>query len=562
MQSVSAEFIEAARANARQILVRAYFNDDTLITGSNIIDLSITESTNSSKGLSMGATISSKLVMTIKMPEIPLLLSGSSIRPEMAFYGVDEWVPLGKFFVTDAVSNDDFNTTFTITAYDAFSKTDIPYEPRIDMPNTASMIISDIAEQCGFSASGFPKVDENGLFVSDTDVPEVNEAGVLIYPNGATVFTDGTLSIISGTAALSGKFDLMDLTCRQYIEYFAGLLGSNARFNRSGHLAFTWYVDAAYTIDRNAQYIGGCKRLTEKDVTIRSITSGSENNEMTAGSGKGFTFENPFMTQEILDEIYQKLGTPTFTPMQVKWRGNPAVEVGDIVTVEDRNGTPHTVYVMEQILRVSGGFHSEIKCFGSSDEEIAFSTSPTDKKIKKVYTQLQEAIADASKLLNGAEGGVFEILDENGDGINDGWIIHSADNEQFIKANLNGIGLTRDGGATYEQAITPNGINADTITVGQMSAQRISVGDKSLGDVFSVELDADGHPVVTIGASNSDIQQKQTNDAIAFVSGGDTVARFSVTGAEWKDMQQMKYCGFIWTKSSVTGNVRFTKTEE
>ena len=387
------------------------------------------------------------------------------------------------------------------------------------MPNTAAAILSDIADQCGFILNGA------------IETP-------------------------------SGEFDLLDLTCRQYIGYFAGLLGCNARFSRAGNLSFVWYTDTAYTIDRNSQYMGGCKRLTEKDVVVQSITSGYEGNEMVAGNGVGISFENPFMSQEILDGIHAKIGTPTYTPMQVKWRGNPAIEAGDIVTVEDSGGTLRAVYVMEQTLRIGGGLHSEIKCFGSSDEEISFSTSPTEKKMQKIYTKLQEAIAEATQLLNGAGGGVFEILDENGDGINDGWIIHSADGDRFIKANLNGIGLTRNGGATYEQAITPAGINADTITVGQMSAQRISVGDKTLGDVFSVDLDEDGHPVVTIGASNSDIVQKQTNSAITFVSGSETVAKFSITGAEWSDLQQMKYCGFIWTKSSVTGNVRFTKATE
>lgn len=562
MHSVSSDFITASKAKARQILVRAYFNGDTLLTGDNLIDLTITESTNTSEGLSMGAAIASKLTMTIKMPEIPLLLSGSSVRPEVAYFGVDEWVPLGVFYVTDAVSKDDFETTVTITAYDGFSKTERPYEPSIAMPNTAAAILADIAAQCGLAYNNnLPNVTDEGVYESG-DTADISADGVIIFSEGADVTGDGVLTVGEGIALPPGEFDLLDLTCRQYIGYFAGLLGCNARFNRNGELAFSWYTDAAYTIGRDAQYMGGCKRLTEKDFTVHSITSGYEGNEMTAGTGVGISFENPFMSQEILDGIYARIGAPSFTPMQVKWRGNPAIEAGDIVTVEDNSGTMHAVYIMEQTIKVSGGLYSEIKCFGSSDEDIAFSTSPTEKKLQKVYTKLQEAIAEATKLLNGASGGVFEIIDEDGDGINDGWIIHSADGDRFIKANLNGIGLTRDGGATYDQAITPAGINADVITVGHMSAQRISVGDKSLGDVFSVDLDDEGHPVVTIGASNSDIVQKQTNDAVSFVSGDETVAKFSITGAEWKDMQQMKYCGFIWAKSSITGNVRFTKAEE
>ena len=165
--------------------------------------------------------------------------------------------------------------------------------------------------------------------------------------------------------------------------------------------------------------------------------------------------------------------------------------------------------------------------------------------------------------MKGANGGVFEILDENGDGINDGWLIHSADGQRFIKANVNGIGITTDGGATFKEALTVNGLNASAITTGQMSAQRVIVGDEVLGNVFSVDQDDNGRIVVTIGAADNDIQQKQTNDAIAFVDKNENqVAKFSVTGAEWQSMQQMKYCGFVWIKSPSSGNVRFTKAEE
>lgn len=558
MINVSTDFLAGIEANTRQILLRAYI-DSTLLTGDDLIDLTITEAVNTSDGLSMGSTISSKLVMKIKMPESPLLLSGSSVRPEIACYGVDEWIPLGKFYITDAVSNDDFKTTFTITAYDAFSKTETIYSPRISMPNTAAEILADIAAQCGFSTAQSLDVVEPGL-VAET-LPELNNEGVLIFADEAYLEGDGVL--VAGTLrnSWSKEFELYDYTCRQYIGYFAGLMGKNARFDRYGNLTFTWYTDNGYTIPQELQYVGGCKKLTDRDCSMQSITSGMSGAELVAGTGVGISFENPFMTQEILDDIFLNVGTITYTPLQVKWRGNPAIEAGDIVTVEDRTGKLCKAYVMEQTIRISGGLHAEIKCYGASEESIAFSTSPTSKKLQQVYTKLQEAMAEAAALLNGANGGVFRILDENEDGINDGWIIHSADERQYIKANQNGIGIYRDG--VYEQAMTVNGINASVITTGTMNAQRISVGAESLGDVFSVELNEDGHPVVTIGSSDSSIKQKQTNDAITFVNGENMqVAKFSTTGAEWTGLQQMKYCGFVWTVSPTTGNVRFTKAGE
>lgn len=564
MYDVGTSFDTLAKANARQILTKALFNESTEITGDNIIDMTVTEAVNASGGLTMGNTISSKLTMNIKLPEHPLLLDDGYLRPYAGYFGSDSYCPLGKFYITEAVSNDDFQTKFTITAYDGFSKTEKPYEPKIDMPNTAEAILNDIAQQCGIvlaSATSQPAVNEMGVIIFEP-LPEIDDDGTVIFSAEPKLDSAGVLILPTGIPYPDGEFGFYDYTCRQYIGYFAGLMGRNARFNRDGELSFVWYTDTGYTVPREVQYLGGLKRLTSSDFEIKSITSGSSENVIVSGTGTGISFDNPFMTQETLDEIFESIGTSSYTPAHLKWRGNPAIEAGDIITAEDKTGAFKTIYVMEQTLKISGGMHSEIKCYGESEAAISFSTSPTEKKIQQIYTKLQDAVAAATKLLNGANGGVFEIVDGNKDGINDGWIIHSADGQKFIKATVDGIGITTDGGETYQQAMTVNGINATAITTGQMNAQRITVGDAALGDVFEVTLNEEGHPIIIIGSSKNNIKQKQTNDAIEFVGDGDEMlAKFSTSGAEWTDLQQIKYCGFLWTKSNATGNVRFTKVK-
>ncbi len=557
MYSVSDNYIFCAEANARQITVRALFNGQTELDGHSIIDMTVTEATNASSGISMGATVSSKLNITVRMPPTPIALKDGTVRAYVGIVGANggtvdvsddgvlvltprpsidadgvllceavsdidadgvisfyfsvndeaaEECPLGLFHVTEVTTRDDYGVV-TLTAYDGFCKTEKKYIPLIQMPNTASAILGDMASQCGFSLS-----------------PSIT------YPEG--------------------EFALYDLTVRQYIGYFAGLQGKNARFDREGDLTFVWYRNHGYGIDRRLQYMAGFKRLTSEDLTVQSITSGTADNILTSGTGVGMNFENPFMTQDILNGIFDSVGAFAYTPVQLKWRGNPAVEAGDIVMAEDKNGVYHAVYVMEQVLKIGGGMHSEIKCYGEDEASIAFDTSPVTKKLQLAYDRLQQAVSEATRLLNGASGGIFEITDGDGDGVNDGWIIHSVDDKKFIKANVNGIGITTDGGATYRQAMTTDGIVSNAIVVGS----------GTLGDVFSVDMDEDGHPVVTIGSSASSIRQKQTSDAVTFVDSGDnTVAKFSATGAEWADLQEMKYCGFVWTRSPVTGNVRFTK---
>ena len=568
MYNVSNKFTSAANSHARHIAVKALFNETTNLTEAHIMDLAVTEAVNASGGISMGATISSKLTMTIKMPDSPILLTNGSVRPRVGFYGVNqiiqenssegvliaselpeidsdrilvypvapeldrrgiltfaaneataEYCPLGLFYITEATSNDDFKTVFKITAYDGFSKTEVKYSPAIKMPNTAEAILTDIAAQCGFELS-----------------PDIS------YPEGT--------------------FELYDWTCREYIGKFAGLLGKNARFNRDGQLTFVWYTNHGYSIPADLQRLGGFKRLTENNFVVYSITSGTENNQFTAGDGIGFSFDNPFMTQAKLDEIKAVIGTPTFAPSNIKWRGDPAVEAGDIIAVEDKNGGVFTVYVMEQTLKISGGLQSEIKCYGKSEEAIRFDTSPTGKKLQQVYTKLQDAITDATKLLSGGAGGVFEIIDENDDKINDGWIIHSADEQRFIKANLNGIGITTDGGATYKEAMTVNGINASAITVGSLNAERIAVENYDEENPAKlVDYIRFGNGTITLGKGDSAITLKLENNQIAFYNNnGVRLGRFTNNSFEIENLEegQIRFQDFGYIPRA-SGNISFTK---
>lgn len=557
MYHVNSEFNTAAEANTRRIRIKALFNGSVWLTGENLIDATITEAVAASAGLSMGTTISSKLSLTFKMPSALISLSGGWVNLYAGFYGVDDDCPMGEFYITEVESKGEF---FTITAYDKFSKTEQKYSPTISMPNTASAILADIGNQCGFSLSQAYVDDFGGLIL--LDYPIIDENGVLIFTTTPTLDENGVLVVSDDMEYPEGTFELFDFSCREWIGYFAGLLGKNARFNRSGELVFSWYTPTDVYVSKEHQYMGGFKRLTDHDFTVHSISSGSSDNLIVSGSGVGISFENPFMTQERLNDIAAKIGTPTFTPATVKWRGNPALEAGDIITVEDKAGEPHQLYVMEQVIRIGGGMYSEVKCFGKSDEEIQFDTSPTSKKLQQVYTKLQEALKEATTLLNGANGGVFEVLDENGDGTNDGWIIHSLDNKQFIKANLNGIGITTDGGATYQQAITPAGINASTISTGTLNAERIAVEHYDAADPTKLtDYIHFGDGTITLGRGDSAIILKLENNQIAFYNTtGTRLGRFTNNSFEIENLEngQIRFQNFGFIPRA-SGNLTFTK---
>lgn len=157
-----------------------------------------------------------------------------------------------------------------------------------------------------------------------------------------------------------------------------------------------------------------------------------------------------------------------------------SVDLGDTVEVIfDKLGISSKARVVKTVYNGLTERYDSVT-IGEMQGNIADSiaSAPTKEYIQQEDTtnrqKLEEVIRMATELLNGANGGVFEILDENGDGINDAWILRSYDGQNFIKATKDGIGLTTDGGKSFRTAMTPLGINADVINAGQVLAEYIS----------------------------------------------------------------------------------------
>ena len=86
-------------------------------------------------------------------------------------------------------------------------------------------------------------------------------------------------------------------------------------------------------------------------------TDDEEPQELFVGSkiGTQLQLENPLMTQHRLQIIYDKLQNIDYYPFDLEWRGNPAVEVGDLVTVYDVENNELKVPVLNYGLTYSGG---------------------------------------------------------------------------------------------------------------------------------------------------------------------------------------------------------------
>ena len=513
MYNVSTAFHAAFADYGREIKAKVIFNGQTELDGEYVQEITATPAFDSSDGISVGSACSGRCKIRIYKTDEPMQLSGGYFVPYIGIYvpggdsgttaiagqavagkaiaGVStaatvvEYVPLGRYYIpADGV--EDLVYGWEITGYDQMALLTDQYAPQIDFPATPESMLADVCAQCG------------------------------LLPPAAT------FPAMQIESAFEGTF-------RQQLGWLAGLCGQSARFDRDGNLVFRWYTSTGFKISRDNQYLSGLTRTADGPFTVSSLTTGTEDSPITSGTGQGISSTNPYMNQAVADLILPEVET-SYTPCDVKWRGDPSVEVGDIVQVEGDHGEWLDVCIMEQEIHLYGGLSTTSHSYAPQDAEYAVE-SPTEQRIKRAYEGLAKAMQDATERIIGAKGGYYEItLDEQG--FPTGWTIRDTPTitpttKMWIMSS-GGLGFSKDGGTTVSGvALTMDGaVNADSITAGQMSAERVTINGQTLSDFIEAGIDDDGHPVLRIGSSASEIVLKEYNDKIGFYDTSGTLLAY------------------------------------
>ena len=120
------------------------------------------------------------------------------------------------------------------------------------------------------------------------------------------------------------------------------------------------------------------------------------------------TYSNPMIYDKSVEAVSALVKGVTYTPSTVKYRGNPALQAGDMVIVPDKDGIYHTVLVMQQMLNFGGGMNGEINCPGKTEGTYSFSAvSPGTTQIRK---EVQKSSTDLEKRLNSNNALVFNSM--------------------------------------------------------------------------------------------------------------------------------------------------------
>lgn len=423
-----------------------------------IISLHISQQMNGNgSGLVMGCCCAACADAEFYNPDKTFVYEGKTLFVECGIQledGSFYYIPLG-YYKTEKPESDDDYYTVKIKCYDAVNAMTGKWQSALSFPSaTAYDMLFEAASKYGV-----------GIVISSSIMRTKLR----------------NRYVTAEEAAILGQY-----TDREVIGILAGLVGCNARINTVGKLAIGWY-SGSVSIPAELQWQNGFKKTQEAVFTISSVTSGSDDNVFTAGTGSGISFVNPIITEDEITAIYGEISDYEFQPCECEWRGNPCVEVGDKAVVTDRKGKTYSVYIAAQELDMTGGLSSTVSC-PAGDAEVSFDTvdERTRSALNKQRTTLQEAIIAASNAINGALGGYLKIGDSDGDGNPDYMLITENANGEavsgsatngYIMFNKAGIGLSVDGGKTYRTAITFNGINADCITTGKLSADLIDTSE-------------------------------------------------------------------------------------
>lgn len=296
-------------------------------------------------------------------------------------------------------------------------------------------------------------------------------------------------------------------TYRQALGFLAQLLVGYVYFNRKGLLQIRRLSDAEYDITPDDY---ASKGLTKNGIRykVRGITCNvpddEEPKELFVGSKMGpqLTIENPLMTQELLQGIYDELQTVDYYPFDLEWQGNPALETGDLVTVYDLEGNELKVPNLNYKLTYNGGLSATSSADTKSQTDIVASgrktlqqqIHATQTKIKDTATNLENAFKDAQAKITGNQGGfIIQRLNEDDKPyeflVMDTEDINSATN--VIRLNQQGIGFSQNGyNGPFGVAITIDGqIVADYITAGTLSADLIQSGFNGIATGVSISKD-------------------------------------------------------------------------
>ena len=453
MYIVSDSFIQAMKH--KPYVARLTLEDKSTIQGDAIQEIIFRGGTNGeTEAFTLGGAVSGSVEITLNKALAPVIEQGQkiSIELEMELEGGSELLPMGVYYVTDPTADDD---VLTVKASDALAaKLDRAYEP-LD----------------GFDFDSEGGVDSKAFLLALCERRGVAIDAFDLEPIALHTAPDG-------------------FTERQIVGFIAALYGGFAHVDRAGVLRISTFSKTDQKVTADDYYDGGMMKA-EYTFTVQWIKCFNEITELTMIMGdtaakQGIYLESIWMNNVILSNLWEKLQGFSYAPVEeLSFFGNPLLDAGDIITMEDMSGTSYEVPVMGITHEYDGGIITRVTANGQAEtEERPGSVSRQIKRVEiKAKTYSGISLEEAKKYTDNLDKTLdqLEMLKRL-----------TAESEDAIYEDENGKR------AYKATAILVGVIDAAIVTVKNLIANNIIAG-RLQSKNKKVYFDLDSGEIVAIG---------------------------------------------------------------
>ena len=363
MYSTSTLFRDLMKLRDRTIEIKVLI-DGVEYGANNIVEFSIESSLTSGQSFAIGEFVASKLNLIIK--DIPNPPTNALIEPYVRFRGesVSEWMPLGKFYIDTRNIVQEKLWKFECNDSTVFFHQD--YFSNLTYPATMREVLVEISNQVGIEIENLDAIDESyEIFIMPTEI-----------------------------------------TLHQVVRHIAGANCCSVVISRDGKLKFIKFSkDKLSTPVENltsSDYYSPINKkndLKQIDTCVLresdSFTEGESIEIVRGTGGKDTTLYiiNPFLTEEMLDDIYGTLNGFQYIPYSLDYICFPNLEVGDVITVNQATGmawenalitwddadfpwghgkSEYTFIILDLKINYKGGLRSTIGAKAESSQESEF----------------------------------------------------------------------------------------------------------------------------------------------------------------------------------------------
>lgn len=388
----------------------------------------------------------------------------------------------------------------TFKAYDRMvSRLWKTYWPTISKyPADGKEILADISKQCGIAIANLSSL-----------------------PDGITVGW-GTAYNEDGSVMKVPPFTAC--TIREALSYLAQMYGAFATINRDGEIEFRWYEATSYEVPANRSFDDIV--CAEQVYKLQGISCTVNDKTIMAGTVSSIQIENSYMTQNILNSVYKKIGGFSFLPTTFSFLGDPRLDLGDIITVYRRDGTAIKVPVMSITFDFDGGLSTEVGSYGSDVEEGEDQVKgPTTKALERVYTDLflvRQVVADKVSV-NYLEANYATITELDAVSARIDKIVTSEVTVEYLEANYAKMKDVEANFATIDLAnVKDASIKSAMIDAG--AVKTVQIADGSITDAKIVELTANKITAGTLSVERLELVGSTSSIVYALNNSGELVS--------------------------------------